>query len=281
MTRAAGNEITPAMAMALLVSPSKASISSGASTRTCSPGGSSSISSDDLGCVLLPPPEQACTVSAERAVLDDLGLVLHSGGTKCMAAPGPTYCVDAAGSSSESCATVADGTLLCPQVLCITGTAPKSGSEDLIGEAASQRRPPPTLARPHVSVTNDASQRMPMYRFRKPIPISRGESPANWRNNCVHERMSDPSGGGTSWSPVLASAVATRVAAAACVSPAVHEGTYQVPTEQMHWGSGHTEVVPETDALKRWLSCVSGTSTLSADCLADRLRAAAPEIYED
>jgi len=225
------------------------------------------------------------------------GVKLDKSAVESVAAASPTRNVDGGGSRSESLASGDDVTLSSPMLPCITGTSPIPAPATPIGDA-SQRDPLLTLGLLHVAVSGDASQRSPLgatphqaqgglvHGRCKPTPVMRGDasvrSPAvNWRNNCGHTSISFPSGGGASWSAAAASVVATRAAAGSCPSPTACQRSNQVFPRESRGGSIQTKVVLETDALKRWLSGGSGSSTLSGERLADWLRVAAPETYED
>lgn len=252
-----------------------------ASTRASSPGASSSSSSDGTSHG---SPAVLGTLAERRgmraAILDDLGVDLGNNAAEGMDTPSNLHA----------------GTHLCSSSF----TSPPQPVGD-----ASRRSPVQTFGgRP--SSTSSAALWSPSSRVSVvsgslgsvPIQVLRGgdasdrSPPGHWAPNCGHSPAARQAGV-PMWGSAMASVEATRRAAAACGMPMQAQ---TMPCGWPHsvscapqptWGSS-TRTSPQAsasldqgEAMRRWLLGVHEGQSLSNEELAERMRAAEPETYDD
>lgn len=243
-----------------------------ASTRASSPGASSSSSSDGTSHG---SPAVLGTLAQRRgmqaAILDDLGV---DSGTNTAPANLQAGMQFSGSPFHSSPAPVGDASRRSPVQTfgghpSPTNWSPASRVSIVSGSLGSV---PIQVMR-----TGDASDRSP---------------PGHWAPGCAHSPAARQAGV-PMWGSAMASVEATRRAAAACSVPMQAQtmscgwphgvGCAQQPS----WG-GSTYASPQAsasldqgEAMRRWLLGVQEGPTLSNEELADRMRAAEPETYDD
>lgn len=252
-----------------------------ASTRASSPGGSSSSSSDGTShgspAVL---GKLAQRRGMRAAILDDLGVDLGINTVEGMFAPANLHA----------------GT----QFSCSSFTS----SPGSVGDAS--RRSPVQMFGGHPSPTSDSALWSPSSRVSVvsgslgsvPIQVLRGgdasdrSPPGHWASSCGHSPAARQAGV-SMWGSAVASVESTRRAAAVCSVPMQAQTMscgwqHSVScAQQPSWGSS-TQTRPQAsasldqgEAMRRWLLGAHEGPSLSNEDLADRMRAAEPETYDD
>lgn len=249
-----------------------------ASTRASSPGATSSSSSDGT---THGSPAVVGTLAQRRglraAILDDLGVDLSANTAEPAQAP----------------ANLAAGTRFT--------SSPFNSSPRPIGDA-SQRSPVQTFGG-HPSPIGNSAQWSPATRVSivsgslgsVPIRVPRGgdasdrSPPGHWAPRCGHSPVAHQAGVPV-WGSAMASVEATRAAATAqaqTMSCGNHWPHSTSGAQQPSWGTS-TQTSPQAstsldqgEAMRRWLLGMHEGPCLSNKELADRMRAAEPETYDD
>lgn len=176
--------------------------------------------------------------------------------------------------------------------------SPLSGGPLVHGDA-SHRSPVRPLGLPHLPrpSAGDASQRSPLAAVKSMTPSvkagltttppsrvdasQRSPATASFASRGAPVEKQPAPVSAAAWGAARASAAATRaLATAGDMQHLVRTTAHSAASDMKH--SGADGNVNDTDALQFWLKGVSGVSlTLSGEELAEQLRSAAPETYDD
>jgi len=247
-----------------------------ASTRASSPGASSSSSSDGTSqgspAVL---GKLAQSRGMRAAILDDLGVDLCTNAAEGVLTPANLH----AGTQFSS--------------------SPFNSSPQPVGDAS--RRSPVQTFGGHQSPTGNSAMWSPSSRVSVvsgslgsvPLQVLRGGDasdrslPSPWASSPAARQAGVPM-----WGSAMASVDATRRAAGSCSVPVQAQSMSGWPhsvscAQQPSWGSS-TRTSPQAsasldqgEAMRRWLLGVHEGPSLSNEELAERMRAAEPETYDD